>query len=47
VFAYVSANKKKIINEVTAAMSNRLNGTVNIGNVELSFFSHLQAMMRI
>lgn len=39
-FAYVSANKKKIINEVTAAMSSKLNGTVNIGNVELSFFTH-------
>ena len=40
VFTYVSVNKKKIINQVTAEISNKLNGNVIIGNVELSFFRH-------
>ncbi|MEO8771652.1 MAG: AsmA-like C-terminal region-containing protein [Ferruginibacter sp.] len=38
VFTYVSVNKQKIIKEVTAELSKKINGTVSIGNVELSFF---------
>ena len=38
VFIYVSVNKKKIINEVTAELSKKINGQVSIKNVELSFF---------
>ncbi len=40
VFTYVSLNKKKIINQVTTGLSDKLNGKVSIGNVELSFFRH-------
>ena len=40
VFAYVSANKKKIIKQVTDEIGKKLNGNISIGNVELSFFSH-------
>jgi hypothetical protein len=39
-FSYVSANKRKIINQVTAEISKKLNGSVSIGNVELSFLRH-------
>ena len=38
VFTYVSLNKQKIIKEVTTELSKKINGTVSIGNVELSFF---------
>lgn len=38
VYIYVSANKKKIIDEVTAEISKRINGSVTIGDVDLSFF---------
>lgn len=38
VFTYVSVNKQKIIREVTAELSKKINGNVSIGNVELSFF---------
>ncbi|MFT3912018.1 MAG: hypothetical protein QM737_21515 [Ferruginibacter sp.] len=38
VFTYVSLNKQKIIKQVTAELSKRINGHVSIGNVELSFF---------
>lgn len=37
VFAYVSANKQKIIKQVTEEIGKKLNGKVSIGNVELSF----------
>jgi len=37
VFAYVSANKKSIISQVTNDLSKKLNGTVTVGEVELSF----------
>jgi hypothetical protein len=40
VFSYVSANKRKIITQVTDEISKKLNGKVSIGNVELSFFTH-------
>ena len=40
VFLYVSANKQKIIKQVTEEISKKLNGNVSIGNVELNFFSH-------
>ncbi len=40
VFTYVSLNKRKIINQVTAEISKKINGKVSIGNVELSFFRH-------
>ena len=40
VFAYVSANKQKIIRQVTQEIGKKLSGNVNIGDVELSFFSH-------
>ena len=40
VFTYVSLNKRKIINQVTAEISKKINGKVTIGNVELSFFRH-------
>ncbi len=40
VFAYISANKQKIIKEVTLEISKKLSGNVTIGDVELSFFSH-------
>ena len=36
-FAYVSANKKSIIKQVTDNISKKLNGNVTIGDVELSF----------
>ena len=39
-FSYVSANKQKIIKQVTDEIGKRLNGNVSIGNVELSFFRH-------
>ncbi len=43
-FAYVAANKQKIINQVTEEIGKRLNGKVTIGNVELSFLSHFPSM---
>ncbi len=36
-FIYISANKKKIIKEVTDEISKKINGKVSIGDVELSF----------
>lgn len=36
-FAYISANKKSIIKQVTESVSKKLNGNVTIGDVELSF----------
>ncbi len=36
-FAYISANKKSIIKQVTEGISKKLNGNVSIGDVELSF----------
>ncbi|MEO6220995.1 MAG: AsmA-like C-terminal region-containing protein [Ginsengibacter sp.] len=36
-FAYISANKKSIIKQVTEAISKKLNGKVTIGDVDLSF----------
>ena len=38
VISYVSINKKKIIRQVTSEISDRLNGKVVIGDMELSFF---------
>lgn len=38
VFIYVSVNKKAIIKQVTQEIGKELNGTVSIGDVELSFF---------
>ena len=38
VILYTSINKQKIIRQVTSEISDRLNGKVVIGNVELSFF---------
>lgn len=40
VFVYVSANKQKIIKQVTQEIGKKLSGNVTIGDVELSFFSH-------
>jgi len=40
VFIYVSANKKKIIKQVTDEISKKLSGNVSIGDVEMSFFTH-------
>ncbi|MEP6617315.1 MAG: AsmA-like C-terminal region-containing protein [Ginsengibacter sp.] len=40
IFTYVSINKKKIISQVTELVGKKLNGTVKIGSVDLSFFSH-------
>ncbi|MEO6329919.1 MAG: AsmA-like C-terminal region-containing protein [Ginsengibacter sp.] len=40
VFAYVSANKQKIIKQVTNEIGKKLDGNVSIANVELSFFRH-------
>ncbi|MDQ6762001.1 MAG: hypothetical protein M3015_05150 [Bacteroidota bacterium] len=37
-FAYISANKKSIIKQVTEDVSKKLNGKVTIGDVDLSFF---------
>ena len=37
-FAYISLNKKSIINQVTDGISKKINGHASIGNVELSFF---------
>ena len=39
VFAYVSVNKQKIIRQVTDEIGKKLNGTVKISTVELSFLS--------
>ena len=36
-FAYISANKKSIIKQVTEGISKKLNGKVTVGDVELSF----------
>ncbi len=36
-FAYISANKKSIIKQVTESVSKKLDGNVTIGDVELSF----------
>jgi hypothetical protein len=38
VVLYVSINKQKIIRQVTTEISDHLNGRVQIGNIELSFF---------
>lgn len=38
-FIYVSANKKKIITQVTEEIGKKITGNVTIGDVELSFFS--------
>ena len=40
IFVYVSANKKKIIKQVTDEIGKKITGNVTIGDVELSFFSH-------
>ncbi len=40
VFTYISLNKQKIIKQVTAELSKRINGQVTIGNVELSFLKN-------
>lgn len=37
-YIYVSSNKKSIIKQVTQDIGKKLNGTVSIGDVELSFF---------
>ena len=39
VFIYVSVHKKSIIKQVTDQIGKKINGTVTIGDVELSFFS--------
>ena len=44
VFIYVSANKKKIIRQVTEEIGKKLNGNVSIEDVELSFFSHFPSV---
>lgn len=44
IFFYVTANKKKIIKQVTEEISKKLTGTVSIGNVELSFLSNFPAV---
>ncbi|MEP6597241.1 MAG: DUF3971 domain-containing protein, partial [Ginsengibacter sp.] len=36
-FAYISANKKSIVKQVTEGISKKLNGKVTVGDVELSF----------
>ncbi len=49
VVVYVSVNKKKIITQVTSAISDQLNGHVVIGNMELSFirnFPHISVLLR-
>ncbi len=38
VFAYVTANKQKIIKQVTEEVGKKLNGDVSVINVELNFF---------
>ena len=38
-FIYVSIHKKSIIKQVTDEIGKKINGTVSIGDVELSFFS--------
>ena len=40
VFAYVSINKKSIIKDVTGEIGKKLNGTLSVNDVELSFFRH-------
>ena len=40
VFIYVSANKQKIIKQVTGEIGKKLSGDVTIGDVDLNFFSH-------
>ena len=44
VFIYVSANKKKIIKQVTEEIGKKLTGKVTIGDVELSFFKQFPAV---
>ena len=49
VVLYVSANKQKIIRQVTMEISNQINGKVNIGNIELSFirnFPHVSVLLQ-
>ena len=49
VVLYVSINKQKIIRQVTAEISNQINGRVNIGNIELSFirnFPHVSVLLQ-
>ena len=36
-YAYVSINKKSIVTQVTKQISEKLNGSVSIGNIDLSF----------
>lgn len=43
-FSYVSANKQKILKQVTDEVGKKLNGKVSISNVELSFFRHFPKM---
>lgn len=48
VIIYVSINKQKIIRQVTTEISSRLNGKVDIGNIELSFlrnFPHVSVLL--
>jgi hypothetical protein len=48
VVLYVSINKQKIIRQVTAEISDRLNGKVAIDNIELSFvrnFPHISVLL--
>lgn len=40
IYIYVTVNKDKIVQQVTADISKRMNGKVSIGKVELSFFRH-------
>lgn len=47
-FAYISANKKSIIKQVTEDVSKKLNGKVTIGDVDLSFLRTFpQASVRL
>ncbi len=49
VFAYVSANKKSIVKQVTEDISKKLNGKVTLGDVELSFirtFPHASVLLK-
>jgi hypothetical protein len=49
VFLYVSFNKQKIIRQVTAEISNHINGRIVIGNIELSFlrnFPHVSVLLQ-
>src|SRR4051812_26801131 len=39
-YIYVVSNKKKIINEIRQEVANKLNGQVNIGDIDLGFLSN-------